>query len=158
MDNFGKFRPFLILAAASLAMTGCGTLPNNGPVAAEVVNQSANKTINNEKAETITYELVDVTTALGETVSAYRPRVFNSTFGMGSRNIAPTIGVGDVLQVTIFEAGPDGLFSTVDNKSTPITAVVQPDGNAAIPYVGQVKFAGNQTRPDLKCKYSATRR
>ncbi|MBP1852291.1 polysaccharide export outer membrane protein [Rhizobium halophytocola] len=61
---------------------------------------------------------------------------------MGGAARAPVIGVGDQLKITIFEAGPDGLFSTADSKNTSITVIVQPDGKAALPYVGEVIFAG----------------
>jgi polysaccharide export outer membrane protein len=63
-------------------------------------------------------------------------------FGIGGAARNVVIGVGDQLRVTIFEAGADGLFSTQDSKKTDIDVVVQPDGKAAIPYVGQVQFRG----------------
>ena len=79
-------------------------------------------------------------------VAAYQSPAFNKTFGLGNGGVNPTIGVGDVLQITIFEAGPDGLFSTQDNKATAVTVTVQPDGRAPVPYIGSVNFAGTDAR------------
>ena len=55
------------------------------------------------------------------------------TFGFGGGVGTPVIGVGDELSVTIFEAGPDGLFSTTNSKATTIPVIVQPDGHGQIP-------------------------
>ena len=76
------------------------------------------------------------------TVADFSVGMLKRRFGIGGAARNVVIGVGDQLRVTIFEAGADGLFSTQDSKKTDIDVVVQPDGKAAIPYVGQVQFSG----------------
>ncbi|MEQ8482589.1 MAG: polysaccharide biosynthesis/export family protein [Hoeflea sp.] len=86
-------------------------------------------------------------------LSQYRARTLNTRFGFGHGRNSAAIGVGDQLKITIFEAGSDGLFSTTDTKQISFDLVVQPDGTGAIPYVGDVRFAGRtlaQARATIK--------
>lgn len=86
-------------------------------------------------------------------LSQYRSRTLNTRFGFGNGKSSAAIGVGDQLKITIFEAGSDGLFSTADTKQISFDLVVQPDGTGAIPYVGDVRFAGRtlaQARATIK--------
>ena len=68
--------------------------------------------------------------------------MLSQRFGVGGGSGKAHIGVGDHLRISIFEAGRDGLFSTSKSKAAKIDVIVQPDGKAAIPYVGLVQFAG----------------
>ena len=75
-------------------------------------------------------------------LSQYRARTLSTRFGFGHGRNSAAVGIGDQLKITIFEAGSDGLFSTTDTKQISFDLVVQPDGTGAIPYVGDVRFAG----------------
>ena len=71
---------------------------------------------------------------------------------------APVIGNGDIIQVTIWEAAPGNLFTTVGNTantgnaigsagSTVIPAQVVPrSGTINVPFAGDIKVAGKSTR------------
>lgn len=56
-----------------------------------------------------------------------------------------TIGPGDQLLVSVWEASVDGLFSTVERKQADIPAVVDEDGFIYFPYVGRLKASGIST-------------
>jgi polysaccharide export outer membrane protein len=75
-------------------------------------------------------------------VANFSASTLNRRFGIGGRAGNVVIGVGDQLRVSIFEAGSEGLFSTSESKQTNLDIVVQPDGKAAIPYVGSIRFEG----------------
>jgi polysaccharide export outer membrane protein len=135
----------LVASAAllPLALAACNVLPNNGPLANEIVQASANKAQTKRPKHDVVFDVVDIDPDVAALVSSYRAESFNRTFGLGNGSVNPTVGVGDVLQITIFEAGPDGLFSTQDHKTTSVTVTVQPDGRAPVPYIGSLQFAGN---------------
>ncbi|MBB4145925.1 polysaccharide biosynthesis/export family protein [Rhizobium rhizoryzae] len=97
----------------------------------------------------IDYALVDI----NKTVLAYADKTVNSslsgTFG-GGRGGPPQIvlGVGDVVQVAIFEAQSGGLFIPADAGSRPGNYISLPkqtidrEGNITVPYAGKVKASG----------------
>lgn len=57
-------------------------------------------------------------------------------------NTDASIQAGDRLTVRVWESSPEGLFSTVDQKSSAIPVVVSGDGNINIPYVGNIVVSG----------------
>ncbi len=52
------------------------------------------------------------------------------------------LGVGDQLNISIWEASGDGLFSTTEKKQTDIDVVIDEKGFIFIPYVGNLKVEG----------------
>lgn len=131
-----------ILAAGTvLTLAGC-VVPNDGPLTQEVLSAGAGGKTYEIPQTKLIFDVVDIDQRVANGVNAGVRQGLSSTFGFGGGGSTPVIGVGDRLEVTIFEAGPDGLFSTVERKSTTIPVVVQPDGHGQIPYVGSVRFAG----------------
>jgi polysaccharide export outer membrane protein len=133
------------LLVLALLLSGCGTVPYDGPLASQVVADSDNKaksSTNADPDQKYLYDIVDVDQNVASIVSGYRDDAFQRRFGASNGAVNPTIGVGDTLNITIFEAGSDGLFSTQESKATSIPVTVQPDGKASVPYIGQVQFAG----------------
>jgi polysaccharide export outer membrane protein len=135
-----KNRATLALVAASLALLA-GCVPNDGPLTTRVVNSGADKTTVIAQSSVI-FDVVTVDQRIANSVTTLGQPSLVSTFGFGGGPGTPVIGVGDELSVIIFEAGPDGLFSTVERKSTNIPVVVQPNGHGQIPYAGSILFAG----------------
>ena len=135
-----KNRATLALAAASLVLVA-GCVPNDGPLTSKVVKAGADKTTVIAQTSVV-FDVVDVDQRVANSVTTLGQPSLVGTFGFGSAPGTPVIGVGDELSVLIFEAGPDGLFSTVERKSTQIPVVVQPNGYGQIPYAGSIKFAG----------------
>lgn len=137
----------LMALLAPIVLSACTLTPSDGPLAQDIVSGSANdgKTIRTQPdaSHKYVYDVVDIDPDVAAIVSAYRAPSFSATFGLGKGSVSPMIGVGDVLQITIFEAGQDGLFSTQDTKSTNVVVTVQPDGTAQVPYLGSMRFAGS---------------
>jgi polysaccharide export outer membrane protein len=131
----------ILAAGTMLALAGC-MVPSDGPLTHEVLSSGADGKAYSIPQTKLVFDVVSIDQRIANSVSAASRLGFSSTFGLGGGGSAPVIGIGDRLDVTIFEAGPDGLFSTVDRKSTTIPVVVQPDGHGQIPYVGSVRFAG----------------
>lgn len=126
----------------TLLLAACQIVPGHGPLAGNIVGAAGQSSQDLQLPSVAVFELVEIDSSSALLVSAYQSQALNRRFGFGGRGGSAVIGVGDQLLVTIFEAGTDGLFSTIENKQTQITLVVQPDGTAAIPYVGSVRFAG----------------
>ncbi len=132
-----------ILTAFSIAViSGCAAVPSDGPVASKVEGSASKDSEVSIPKVSLVFDVIQVDQRVANNVTQLGQPSLASTFGFGGATATPLIGVGDVLSVTIFEAGPDGLFSTNDHKSTTIPVVVQPDGHGQIPYVGAVKFVG----------------
>lgn len=131
----------MLAGCAMLTVSGC-VVPNDGPLTHEIMSAGAGgNAYEIPKIKTV-FDVVEIDERVAGSVRALGYSSLSRTFGFGGETGVPVIGVGDQLQVTIFEAGPDGLFSTVERKSTTIPVVVQPDGRGQIPYVGSVRFAG----------------
>ncbi|MBP1870905.1 hypothetical protein LPJGGPFB_00949 [Ensifer adhaerens] len=126
----------------STALAGCQAVPGEGPLAGAIVADAGQSGAEIGRKNATVFDIVDVTGQSARLVSDYVSSTLNRRFGVGGGVGRVVIGVGDALKVSIFEAGSDGLFSTQDSKQTSIDLVVQPDGKAAIPYVGPVQFAG----------------
>ncbi|MBL0372343.1 polysaccharide export protein [Rhizobium sp. KVB221] len=132
-----------VATAVSLSVTaGCNAVPNDGPLASEVQKSSAGGKTYEIPEGRIKFDVVQVDQRVANSATQLGQPSLVKTFGVGGAPSTPVIGVGDELQVTIFEAGPDGLFSTTNSKATNIPVMVQPDGHGQIPYAGSVRFAG----------------
>lgn len=136
----------ILMAGAALTLAGC-VVPSDGPLTQEVLSAGAGGKTYEIPQTKLVFDVVNIDQRVANGVNAGARQGLASTFGIGGGGGTPVIGVGDRLDVTIFEAGPDGLFSTVERKSTTIPVVVQPDGHGQIPYVGSVRFAGMTIDP-----------
>lgn len=136
--QIGRIQVLLLAALAS----GCQAVPGEGPLATAILADAGKSELELRRADAAVFEIVDVDARSARLVSEYVATALRRRFGIGGGASAVTIGVGDQLKITIFEAGSDGLFSTAESKQTSIDVVVQPNGTASIPYVGPVRFAG----------------
>lgn len=138
-----------VAIAAAIGLTGCSTLPRSGPEHGDVDKGAAVKVTSEGGAVGIDYVLVDVTKDILPYLTPYQDSSLRSGFG-GGRGPAPRVplGSGDVLQVSIFEAGSGGLFIPADAGSRPgnfITLpaqVVDSAGTITVPYAGQIRVSG----------------
>ncbi|AYD00546.1 polysaccharide biosynthesis/export family protein [Neorhizobium sp. NCHU2750] len=124
------------------ALAGCQAVPAEGPLASAINDEAGRSATEVGRPNAAVFDIVNVDNHTARLVSDYVSTALKRRFGIGGGPGRAVIGVGDQLNITIFEAGADGLFSTSERKQTPLNIVVQPDGTAAIPYVGTVKFAG----------------
>jgi polysaccharide export outer membrane protein len=135
----------------ALMAAGCTVIPNSGPTSSEILSQ-ANTTTNRR------YEVVEITPAVVDILKRRPVNSFYASFGDHRPSVEPVIGIGDFVAVTIWEAGPGGLFSaplisdrfTTGSKSATIPdQVVARDGAITIPYAGRVRVA-NQTPQEVQ--------
>jgi polysaccharide export outer membrane protein len=134
MALVGRFLRIFLAVGSAFALAGC--VASTGPLTSAVIAQAGN-----EKSDVV-FDVIDLTYDNARIIADYRSSLLNRKFGQGRSATAAVIGTGDVLEVVIYEAGADGLFSTSERKATPLTVTVQPDGTASIPYVGSLRFSG----------------
>lgn len=141
-------------ALGALTLAGCSSLPDSGPSASDVGSRQV------DANQIPRYTVVNID---GSTIDALRRRGFGSFYSQfGDRKISAesVIGVGDAVTVTIWEAGPGGLFSPSASQTTAVVnavstgansasipeQIVGRDGGITVPYAGRVHVAGKTTR------------
>lgn len=128
---------WLLAVIATLGISACQSLPNQGPMSAEIIEGSVNSD----------YVLIPVDARVSNMLSRYGRRGFDPrTFPTSTLPPSNKIGVGDVLFIRILEAGNGGLFSqgpigSSGNTEFP-TIIVDLNGNISLPYVGEIQAAG----------------
>lgn len=142
MLNFFRVLPSLFML---LLLGACSGLPASGPTANEVANGSEDW----RGAALSRYLIVAVDERV---VSLEKLRVSESiyaSFGDHRGSPGPRIGVGDTVQVTIWEASAGGLFSpqtAVVSTGAPSTIipvqVVGRDGTISVPFVNRINVLG----------------
>lgn len=140
------------VAAMSLALlAGCAALPAAGPSTRAVVN------VKGEQVDSAPVQMVDVTEAAVRRIAAAKPVTsFSSIFGDGVP-VGKTVGSGDVLDISIWEAPPAALFGTATGaellslgsgaplaaKSTSIPEqMISVSGTVTVPFAGTIQAAG----------------
>ncbi len=126
-------------------LAACSDLPGSGPSTSEIV--AASKPT---QAGGTRFALVDVDQHVVATMEKWTAVSMQGTFGQQRPVSAQMIGVGDYVQVVIWEAAAGGLFSAAANdrigpgsRSTLIPEqVVGPDGAITVPYAGRVRVIG----------------
>jgi polysaccharide export outer membrane protein len=130
-------------------LAGCSSLPSVGPGKDDVVSQQAMDDGNGLLEQR--YEIIDITPAVISRLQQRTPNTFIGNFGDYRPSLEPMIGVGDVLSVTVWEAGAGGLFSaplvtdrfSTGSKSATIPEqTVERDGAISVPYAGRIKVVG----------------
>jgi len=137
--------PLLIFAALTIAAFagGCSGLPNAGPLQSQVISNAG---LHHSDSDQFNYTLIDVDERISLILNGYTRYAFADRFGTRGGGMGESIGVGDTLAVSIFEAGADGLFSTIERKQTDLIVVVDSRGQISVPYAGDIKVAGSTTR------------
>lgn len=137
-------RTFDCLAAVvGFVLAGCGTLPTAGPTASQIVSQQAD-----EKQPA--FDIVDIDSRAVDSVLSRRRASFSTRFPAHGASPEPTIGVGDSLVVTLWEAAGGGLFASATNDeiapgSHSVTLpeqIVARDGAISVPFAGRIRVAG----------------
>ncbi len=134
--------PGMLWALAVLLLSGCGgaMLPGEGPSTASVL-EGAGGTGGKAREE---YAIVRLDESVIRALKEFEPHGMRRTFGAGSpRTFHNRLGVGDILQINIWEAAENGLFSTQENKRTELPPVqIDRSGRITIPFVGSIRAAG----------------
>jgi polysaccharide export outer membrane protein len=142
-----RFQISIIAAFSAVLLSGCaGFLPTIGP---------SRKTIDEAKPQpnTIAIQLIDINDAVTRQLLAQRElRLFSETLG-NQRIATRTVGPGDMLEVSIWEAAPATLFGTAPVNSNgamiatshATTLPEQPvddEGFIFVPFAGRIPAAG----------------
>lgn len=136
------------MSLALAMLSGCDGLPSAGPTTSDVT-AAARPT----SAGQIRFALVDVDPAIVLKMDSWTAASLQGTFGQTRPAPGQSIGVGDYVQVVIWEAAAGGLFSAssgdraagagAGSRSATIPEqVVGPDGSITVPYAGRVRVAG----------------
>jgi polysaccharide export outer membrane protein len=132
-----------------LVISGCSALPRSGPDDSTIKkNAAVYYHADKDTKPLVDYLLIDLT----KSVLSYFPQEkAQSLKGFGPTRKGPPdlpLGVGDVVQVTIFESQAGGLFVPEDAGSRPGNFVVLPqqvvdtNGTISVPYAGRLRAAG----------------
>ncbi len=137
-------------ALLTALLAGCSAIPSAGPTTAQV-NRAGNSSGNTADATGI--QIVDVTSDVARKLYDERNHAdFSSVLG-DSTQFQQQLGVGDTIEVSIWEAPPAALFGAAQSDSSrggPSNArvTVLPDqtidgsGLINVPFVGNVKATG----------------
>jgi len=137
----GLIRSWLGACALALALAGCSALPHEGPKASDITDASVN-------ANAANFLLIDLNGRVADYLRRHPEPSFGDRFGKGKPTHADRIGVGDILNVMIWEADPGGLFASngIVNRGSIPAVTVDTTGLIDIPYAGTVRAAGRTLR------------
>lgn len=127
-----------LAAAVAGILAGCEALPATGPSTHQIVDPATRPS----GAALANYVLVNLDQRVVDVVSQFRVTAFASRFAAPRPAPNQIVGVGDVLTITIFEAGQGGLFSSSYGARVTLQQRVDSDGSITVPYAGRVKAAG----------------
>jgi polysaccharide biosynthesis/export protein len=150
LKRFGS--PLFAIAVAAL-LPACSLLPGTGPKSDAV---EGNATAGVRSAAPLPYALVDVTSDTIGFLSQPNLITFKGEFPDKRAKPEQVVGVGDVLNISIFEAAPGGLFTPGTAAGArpgnfvdlPAQAVDQ-KGSIYVPYAGEIPAAA-RTIPDIQ--------
>jgi polysaccharide export outer membrane protein len=150
LKRFGS--PLFALVVAAL-LPACSLLPGTGPKSDAV---EGNATAGVRSSAPLPYALVDVTADTIGFLSQPNLVTFKGEFPDKRAKPEQVIGVGDVLNISIFEAAPGGLFTPGQAAGArpgnfvdlPPQAVDQ-KGSIYVPYAGEIPAAA-RTIPDIQ--------
>ena len=137
-------------AAAAGALTGCAWVPSAGPRRG-VIGEPGTP----EEDLLRRYFVVDVDERSLAVLRRASPPSFAGTFPDARPPGPQRVGVGDVVQVTIWESAAGGLFSAplVDRAGTGARSALIPeqqvgqDGSITVPFAGRIRVVGST--PDV---------
>ena len=147
-----RFRLSCLLACASL-LSACDTLPTSGPTAAQVRRQATQPT-----TAAPAVKVIDVDGQVARRLlDRGRRQLFSEAFGAARPKVA-TLGPGDIVELSIWEAPPATLFgggSTGGRDASSLRSgvsgthaavlpeqMVDADGFINVPFVGRIEAAG----------------
>jgi len=139
-------------AAFAIASTGCAMIPDSGPARRTVEAQATATLGESTSGAILQYALVELNRYVLPFISDPGAGSLLRTFGAGHGPVPEIkVGVGDTVQVTLFEAQAGGLFIPTDAGSRPGNFVALPaqtvdsKGFITVPYAGQVRVLNRGT-------------
>ncbi|MBB2932696.1 polysaccharide export outer membrane protein [Paraburkholderia silvatlantica] len=140
----------IAFAWVAAIFAGCSWVPNSGPSTAQIERASSPSSSESSLAAGI--QIVDLNDDVARKLYAERSSSdFFTTLGGGAL-FQQQLGVGDTIEISIWEAPPATLFgaASMDAKTGPSGShetvlpaqAIDGDGNVSVPFVGAVKAAG----------------
>jgi polysaccharide export outer membrane protein len=146
----------LLGVALAFLLAGCSTLSGSGPSDSRIVSSAAASLTAGKTGTSLQYALVDLSPSVVNQVPNYTVGSLSASLGMraGSPGTV-TVGVGDLVDVTVFEASDGGLFiptgNTTDCHCVKMpTQTVATSGVITIPYAEGDIVAAGMTVPQLE--------
>jgi polysaccharide export outer membrane protein len=135
------FLRFAALFGAAL-LSGCSLLPGSGPSGDSMVEAAVSATPSFVGVEIDEFSL--------DVLARRREPSLRGSFGDHRAPATQPIGVGDALQITVWEAAGGGLFSSGggdrtspgSRSATIPEQTVGRDGSVTVPYAGRIEVAG----------------
>jgi polysaccharide export outer membrane protein len=122
--------------ALAFVSAGCSIVPGTGPSSVDIgVGSDVLKN----------YVIIELSTGVVSALAQYKPESFAARFAAPRPVPTQIIGVGDALDIMLFEAGQGGLFSSQYGARVELKAVVASDGTITVPYAGQIRAVGSTT-------------
>lgn len=129
-------------------IAGCAAMPGNGPASSSVINNAETAARTTTATLGYRYILVDIDSD-NIPLIASRDVAADASFGI-TADVIPEIrlGVGDVIQLTVFESEAGGLFIPREAGVRPGNFVVLPpqeigrNGKITVPYAGELTASG----------------
>lgn len=119
-----------LAVAAGLVAAGCGITPSTGPLSREIGGEP-------RKTDASEYVVIDVNHDVIRVIGAASRGGLSRLIRTAAPAPKARIGAGDVLAVTVYEAGEGGLFTGKEQRHATFPAVqVDQQGNISLPYAG----------------------
>ncbi|MEK7995310.1 MAG: polysaccharide biosynthesis/export family protein [Planctomycetota bacterium] len=132
---------YMVVVGLCIAGTGCDLLPSDGPNANGML---AHASVNLKANPVMRFALVGIDSRIARDAEQfYQPAMIVVPAAFQQIGSFGRAGVGDVLRVTIWEAGDVGLFGK-DRKGADMTVRVDVDGTIALPFTGRLPVAGRR--------------
>ena len=133
------------VALCAALVAACSTVPGSGPSRSVVVDEGGHADA--------PYLLVPISDFSIQNLQHFPGPSLYGRFGDYRPAILQTVGVGDTIDVSVFEAAGGGLFSQPVSTSTSTgshsaqipSQIVQNDGSITVPYAGRVEVVGKTT-------------
>ena len=148
-DRMAMRGRFVLCTLLAAQLSGCHILPAGGPRYRDISGAAAAVLVSEGSTVAFNYVLLDINRVVLDHVADIGPGSFFRSFGKGY-GPAPVIrvGVGDIVQISIFESASGGLFIPSEAGVRPGNFVTMPTqevdraGNVTVPYAGQVPVVG----------------
>lgn len=142
---------FISLLTLSLLLSGCATLPSNGPTLSQFTHDAKSGDVQG-------FHIMDITSdKVAELNKPYAPTPESQMEEMAARQSLDRLGPGDVLQIVIFETGVNVFGGTGGNAGAALASnfgtheekfpniVVNENGNIYLPFIGRISVTGMST-------------
>lgn len=135
--------------AVVVALSACSSLPTSGPSHSAVLKINQNANVSELASKVNVVELND--RLVQQMYLAQQSQKFSGFTGVGSDSVySGAVNIGDVLEISIWEAPPAVLFGTTFNSEgqgsgyvTHLpTQMVNQKGTVTVPFVGNIRVAG----------------